>query len=53
MFVLVCTQYGNTALILAAWQGNVSVVEVLLNRGARTDLKDNVSVFWSDGELVG
>ena len=43
--MFVCTQRGWTALMSAASVGQVSVVEVLLNREARTDLKNEVSVF--------
>ena len=45
VFVLVCTQYGWTALMYAAMGGHMSVVEMLLNRGAQVDTQDEVSVF--------
>ena len=35
-------QYGNTALITAAWQGHLQIVQELLKRGANIDLQDEV-----------
>ena len=45
MLVLVCTQNGNTALMLAVREGHVSIVEMLLNGGAQVNTQNKVSVF--------
>ena len=41
---LVCAQNGDTALIYAAERGHISVVELLLNRGAQVNMQNNVSM---------
>ena len=45
VLVLMCTQNGNTVLMLAASQGHMSVMEMLLNRGAQVDIQRKVNVF--------
>ena len=35
-------QYGNPALILAAWDGHLQTVQELLKHGADADAKDKV-----------
>ena len=35
-------QDGATALMVAAYQGNVQIVQALLDAGAKTDLQDKV-----------
>ncbi len=45
MFVIVCHKNGMTALVLAAMQGNVAMVQLLLKKGANIDLKDAVCLF--------
>ena len=39
----VCDQYGETALHNAAFEGNIEIVESLLNKGASVNVQDNVS----------
>ena len=38
-----CNQYGNTAMIRAAYRGHKDIVEYLVSQGADKDIKDNVS----------
>ena len=40
----VITQYGNSALMLAAQEGMTDVVSLLLKAGANTDLQNKVYV---------
>ncbi len=44
IFVIVCCQNGNTALILAAMKGHIDVVQLLLKNGASIDNKNKVCV---------
>ena len=37
------TQFNYTPLMLAAWQGHSSIVELLLSKGADPNLRNNVS----------
>ena len=38
-----CTQDGDTALMLAAYEGHLDIVKLLLERGAQTDLQNKVT----------
>ena len=42
MFVVI-TQDGNSALMIAAYDGNTEVAVELVNSGANLDLQNNVS----------
>ena len=45
----IATSYGGTALWFAAMHGKTDAVKLLLKRGARTDVRDNV---WNESPLT-
>ena len=42
--MLVITQYGDSALMMAAREGRTEVVSLLLKAGANTDLQNKVCI---------
>ena len=47
-----CLQMGNTALLLAAHQGHIEVVEALLKHGASVNLQNDVSMDFEGEEAI-
>lgn len=43
--IYIFPQYGETALHLAAWEGNVAIGEQLLEAGADPDIRERVRQF--------
>ena len=41
----VIIQYGNSPLLLAAWNGETEVVSLLVKAGAALDLQDEVNMW--------
>ena len=48
----VITQDGDSALMIASWDGRIEVVSLLLKAGANTDLQDKVKCVQED-EVLG
>ena len=42
-FIFISLQYGHTALIDAATEGHTSIVNILVNHGAATDIQNKVT----------